>query len=130
MIPSTGPPFAMTRWIAQTRVNYVSRTPYNITELTPTIHGFQATRQPAIWMGESASLALVPGIAATGDPGEVKTDFQDRGLTFVGGFEQRGNEVISPGYYSVELQDGVGGTILVEQSSSECQSNTSRRSIS
>ena len=24
MIPSTGPPFAMTRWVAQTRQNYVS----------------------------------------------------------------------------------------------------------
>ncbi|KAF5364297.1 hypothetical protein D9756_001133 [Leucocoprinus leucothites] len=117
MIPSTGPPFAMTRWVAQTRVNYVSRTPYNITELTPTIHGFQATRQPAIWMGESASLALVPGIAPTGDPTEVKADFIQRRLTFVGGFEKRGGEVISPGYYSVELEDGFGGTILVEQSS-------------
>ncbi|KXN85965.1 hypothetical protein AN958_10673 [Leucoagaricus sp. SymC.cos] len=117
MIPSTGPPFAMTRWVAQTRVNYVSRTPYNITELTPTIHGFQATRQPAIWMGESASLALVPGIAPIGSPEEVKTDFQERGLTFVGGFEERGGEVISPGYYSVKLEDGFGGMVLVEQSS-------------
>ncbi len=109
----------MTRWIAQTRVNYVSRTPYNITELTPTIHGFQATRQPAIWMGESASVALVPGIAPTGDPGQIKTDFLARGLNFVGGFEKRGGEVISPGFYSVQLEDGFGGTVFVEQSSSE-----------
>ncbi|KXN88545.1 hypothetical protein AN958_07181 [Leucoagaricus sp. SymC.cos] len=117
MIPSTGPPFAMTRWVAQTTVNYVSTLPYNISEVTPTIHGFQATRQPAIWMGESASLALVPGIAPTGGSDEVKADFQERGLTFVGGSKKRGGEVISPGYYNVELEDGFDGTILVEQSS-------------
>jgi hypothetical protein len=39
MIPSTAPPFAMTRWVAQTRQNYVSMTPYNITDTS--IHGFQ-----------------------------------------------------------------------------------------
>src|SRR5882762_9863803 len=50
MIPSTAPPFAMTRWVAQTRQNYVSMTPYNETDTS--IHGFQATHQPAIWMGE------------------------------------------------------------------------------
>lgn len=117
MIPSTGPPFAMTRWVAQTRVNYISHLPYNISESSPTIHGFQATRQPAIWMGETASLALVPGIAPSGDPAEVKADFAERGLKFVGGFKQRGGEVISPGYYRVEIEDGFGGTVLVEQSS-------------
>ena len=31
MIPSTAPPFAMTRWFAQTRRNYVSVTSYNVT---------------------------------------------------------------------------------------------------
>lgn len=70
-------------------------------------------------MGESASVALVPGISTTGDFQGVKANFQDRGLRFVGGFEERGGEVISPGYYSVNLEDGAGGTILVEQSSSE-----------
>ena len=69
MIPSTGmysvlsqyvtfnnrtpkaPPFAMTRWVAQTRQNFVSVTPYNQTDTR--IHGFQGTHQPAIWMGVS-----------------------------------------------------------------------------
>lgn len=74
-------------------------------------------------MGESASLALVPGIAPSGDPREIKTDFVARGLKFVGGFEKRGGEVISPGYYSVDLEDGVGGSVLVEQSSSKCRSS-------
>jgi hypothetical protein len=70
-------------------------------------------------MGETASLALVPGLAPTGDPSEIKTDFNGRGLAFVGGSDKRGGEVISPGYYSVELEDGFGGTVWAEQSSSE-----------
>lgn len=41
MIPSTAPPFAMTRWVAQTRQNYVSMTPYNDTDTS--IHGFQVS---------------------------------------------------------------------------------------
>jgi hypothetical protein len=49
----------MTRWVAQTRENYVSVTPYNYTDTK--IHGFQGTHQPAIWMGESAQVVVVPG---------------------------------------------------------------------
>ncbi|KAM6489357.1 hypothetical protein JOM56_015258, partial [Amanita muscaria] len=45
MIPSTGPPFPMVRWVAQTDRNYVSKTPYNWT--SKMIRGFQGTRQPA-----------------------------------------------------------------------------------
>jgi Glycosyl hydrolase family 92 N-terminal domain len=48
-ITCKAPPFAMTRWVAQTRENYVSVTPYNQTDTM--IHGFQGTHQPAIWMG-------------------------------------------------------------------------------
>jgi putative alpha-1,2-mannosidase len=119
MSPTTGPPFAMQRWVAQTRHNYVSRLAYNITASTPQIHGFQCTMQPAIWMGESRSHAIVPGVASTGNPTEIKSNFTDRGLFFVGGPEKRGNEVISPGYYSIELEDGVGGTVFAEMTSSE-----------
>ena len=43
MIPSTAPPFAMTRWVAQTRQNFVSMLPYNETDTS--IHGFQVRRQ-------------------------------------------------------------------------------------
>ena len=39
MIPSTAPPFAMTRWVAQTTENRVSVTPYNHSDTS--IHGFQ-----------------------------------------------------------------------------------------
>ncbi|MFB7599652.1 hypothetical protein [Streptomyces sp. NPDC056160] len=46
MIPSTAPPFAMTRWSPMTRQNYVSRTPYRYDETK--ISGFIGTHQPAI----------------------------------------------------------------------------------
>ena len=72
MIPSTAPPFAMTRWVAQTRRNYVSVTPYNVTGTR--IYGSQGTHQPAIWMGESATVTVVPGT------GEVRTTGEDRGM--------------------------------------------------
>ncbi|KAJ7740527.1 glycoside hydrolase family 92 protein [Mycena metata] len=103
MIPSTAPPFAMTRWVAQTHENYVSVTPYNLT--ASTIHGFQGTHQPAIWMGESAPVVVVPGI------GQVKSAFADRGLGF-----SNASEVITPSYYRVDLDAGNGSTILAEQS--------------
>jgi hypothetical protein len=78
-------------------------------------------------MGESASVALVPGVAPTGDFAEVKTEFEERGLMFAGGAEHSGGEIIRGGYYSVELEDGFGGTVLVEQSSSTCISDTKFR---
>lgn len=106
MIPSTAPPFAMTRWVAQTRQNYVSVTPYNTTDTT--IHGFQGTHQPAIWMGESGQAIITPG------SGDVKPVFEQRGLKF-----SHDDEIITPSYYSVELQAQNGGKIHAEQSASE-----------
>ncbi|KAF7354596.1 Glycoside hydrolase family 92 protein [Mycena sanguinolenta] len=103
MIPSTAPPFAMTRWVAQTQKNYVSVTPYNHT--SSSIHGFQGTHQPAIWMGESAQVVVVPGV------GEVKSSFEERGLEF-----NNATKVISPSYYCVELDSGSETIILAEQS--------------
>ncbi|KAJ6544363.1 glycosyl hydrolase family 92-domain-containing protein [Mycena capillaripes] len=103
MIPSTAPPFAMTRWVAQTHENYVSVTPYNHT--SPTIHGFQGTHQPAIWMGESGQVVVVPGV------GDVKSKFEDRAFRF-----SNATEVISPSYYRVDLDSGDGDIILAEQS--------------
>lgn len=95
----------MTRWVAQTRQNYVSVTPYNYTDST--IHGFQGTHQPAIWMGESGQVVLVPGV------GDMKPKFEDRGMQFV-----HADEVITPSYYSVNLSTENGGKMLVEQSAS------------
>ncbi|GJE97274.1 glycoside hydrolase family 92 protein [Phanerochaete sordida] len=103
MIPSTAPPFAMTRWVAQTRENYVSVTPYNYTD--GSIHGFQGTHQPAIWMGESAQVVLVPGL------GDVRPRFEDRGMRF-----EHADEVVSASYYSVQLNDENDEGVFVEQS--------------
>ncbi|KAL0948857.1 hypothetical protein HGRIS_008977 [Hohenbuehelia grisea] len=103
MIPSTAPPFAMTRWVAQTRQNYVSVTPYNHTDTS--VHGFQGTHQPAIWMGESGQVVVVPG------SGPVRSSFGDRGMEF-----SRDSEIITPSYYSVEMQAFGGGIIHAEQS--------------
>jgi putative alpha-1,2-mannosidase len=114
MIPFTGPPFAMTRWVAQTNQNYVSHLPYNWT--VDSIHGFQGTRQPAIWMGESGSVAVIPGVSrgASSESPKLKTTFEERGMKM-----NKDTEVITPSYYSVVLEDGVGGQILVEQSASK-----------
>ncbi|KAG6834852.1 hypothetical protein H0H93_006894, partial [Arthromyces matolae] len=108
MIPSTAPPFAMTRWVAQTHQNYVSVTPYNWT--ADTIHGFQGTRQPAIWMGESGPVTIIPGVSRESNAG-VKANFEERGLRMKGETER-----ISPALYEISLDDGEGGEIHVEQS--------------
>lgn len=99
----------MTRWVAQTRQNYVSVTPYNYTDTT--IHGFQGTHQPAIWMGESGQAIVVPGT------GDVQAVFESRGLPF-----SHDDEVITPSYYSATLQAKNGGTIFAERSASEVYS--------
>jgi hypothetical protein len=106
----------MTRWVAQTQQNYVSATPYNVTRTK--IHGFQATRQPAIWMGESGSIALVPGVALEGNAAGIEWEFEKRGLPLHPKYQDPGEEIISPAYYAVELSDNKDGHILVEQSSS------------
>ena len=105
MIPSTAPPFAMTRWVAQTRHNYVSVTPYNYTDTS--IHGFQGTHQPAIWMGESGQAIVVPGA------GTVRPKFEERGMGF-----SHADEIATPSYYSVVLDAIEGGKIHAEQSAS------------
>jgi hypothetical protein len=101
----------MTRWVAQTHQNYVSVTPYNWT--AGTIHGFQGTRQPAIWMGESGPAIIVPGVSR-GEELKVKTEFRERAMKM-----RKETEVITPSYYSVVLEDALGGEILVEQSASK-----------
>jgi putative alpha-1,2-mannosidase len=111
MIPSVSPPFGMTRWVAQTQVHYVSAVPYNWT--LDKVMGFVGTRQPAIWMGESAPISVCPGV------GNVVMDFQERGLRIKRSSSGEKREIISVGYYSVDLEDGHGGSILVEQTASK-----------
>lgn len=95
----------MTRWVAQTRQNYVSMCPYNETDTF--IHGFQGTHQPAIWMGESGQAVVVPGA------GDVKSVFEERGLE-----GRKESEVLTASYYSADMAVKEGGRILAEQSAS------------
>lgn len=103
MIPSVSPPFGMTRWTAQTRENFISQCPYN--DLDSHIHGFQATHQPAIWMGESGQVVLVPGV------GEVKPLFEERAHAF-----RKEDESSTPYVYEVVVDaEAVGaGANLTE----------------
>ncbi|KLT38965.1 hypothetical protein CC85DRAFT_266218 [Cutaneotrichosporon oleaginosum] len=100
MIPNVGTPFGMTRWTAQTRLNYVSMCPYNQTDKV--VHGFIGTHQPAVWMGESGPVQVGVGL------GDVVTDFQRRGLKF-----RRKDEYASQNYYSNVLR-GKHGLIEAE----------------
>ncbi|KAI7231670.1 hypothetical protein KC330_g6302 [Hortaea werneckii] len=90
MIPSVSVPFGMTRWTPQTRENFISQCPYN--DMDTHIHGFQATHQPAIWMGESGQVIINPGV------GDVMSRFVNRGHSF-----QKENEVSTPYVYEVTL---------------------------
>jgi len=101
MIPSTAPPFAMTRWSPMTRSNYVSRLPYhhNDTKIT----GFIGTHQPAIWMGDSGYVVGMPGV------GTVKTAEADRGMAFT-----HANETAAVDKYTVNLTPAAGQTLKAE----------------
>ncbi|KAI8577786.1 hypothetical protein K450DRAFT_249990 [Umbelopsis ramanniana AG] len=101
MIPSTAPPFAMTRWSAMTRINNVSTCPYRYSDTA--IHGFIGTHQPAIWMGEFGQVVVAPGV------GDVKTNFADRGLPFT-----HDQETATPYYYKVTMHAETGQTITAE----------------
>ena len=90
MIPSVSPPFGMTRWTPQTRENFISQVPYGDSDRL--IHGFQATHQPAIWMGEAGQVVLTPGM------GTVQPLFQNRGLAF-----RKQDEKSTPYVYEVLL---------------------------
>lgn len=56
------------------------------------IHGFQATHQPAIWMGESGQVVLSPGA------GDIKPLFVDRARKF-----KKAKEVSTAYVYEVEM---------------------------
>lgn len=90
MIPSVSTPFGMTRWTPQTRENFISQVPYGASDRL--MHGFQATHQPAIWMGESGQVVLTPGM------GDVQPLFQNRGLAF-----RKSDEHSTPYVYEVLL---------------------------
>ncbi|KAI5862009.1 glycoside hydrolase family 92 protein [Durotheca rogersii] len=97
MIPSVSVPFGMTRWTPQTRENFISQVPYH--DADDFIHGFQATHQPAIWMGELGQVVLAPGWTS-----DVKSLFQHRSLAFL-----KKDEVSTPYVYEVLLDADTEG---------------------
>ncbi|KAI1395818.1 glycoside hydrolase family 92 protein [Hypoxylon fuscum] len=97
MIPSVSVPFGMTRWTPQTRENYISQVPYH--DADAFVHGFQATHQPAIWMGELGQVVLTPGWSR-----EVKPLFEQRGLAF-----RKEDEASTPYVYEVLLDADTEG---------------------
>ena len=101
----------MTRWVAQSQVNYVSATPFNWT--LNKVMGVTGTHQPAIWMGESGPISVSVGVGE-----EVVVDFEKRGLDVIRGDDGQKNEVVSVGYYNVLLDDAHGGSIMIEQTAS------------
>jgi putative alpha-1,2-mannosidase len=109
MVPSVGPPFAMTRWVPQTRENYVSMTPYNVTDTH--ITGFQATHQPAIWMGESGQFVVVPGVS--GKDREVKVGIEERGMRKLPGSEKSRVD-----WYEVGMEADNGVLVKAEMTAS------------
>ncbi|KAI6085760.1 glycoside hydrolase family 92 protein [Hypoxylon rubiginosum] len=97
MIPSVSIPFGMTRWTAQTRENYIGQVPYRDTD--GFVHGFQATHQPAIWMGELGQIVLTPGWSR-----EVKPLFEQRAFAF-----RKEDEVSTAYVYEVTLDADTTG---------------------
>lgn len=97
MIPSVSVPFGMTRWTAQTRENYISQVPYHDNDSF--VHGFQATHQPAIWMGELGQTVIMPGWS-----NEIKPAFEQRGLYF-----HKEDESSTPYVYEVLLDADTEG---------------------
>ncbi|KAI0477986.1 glycoside hydrolase family 92 protein [Xylaria cf. heliscus] len=97
MIPSVSVPFGMTRWTAQTRENYISQVPYHDNDSF--VHGFQATHQPAIWMGELGQTVITPGWND-----EVRPAFEQRGLAF-----RKEDESSTPYIYEVLLDADTEG---------------------
>jgi predicted alpha-1,2-mannosidase len=101
MVPSTAPPFAMTRWTPMTRENGISRCAFHRQD--ERIIGFLGSRQPAIWMGDWGSVAVMPGV------GEVRVEAADRALAL-----DRASEVATASRYRVDLVPSPGDRIATQ----------------
>lgn len=97
----------MTRWVAQTRPNYVSMTPYNVSD--DRILGVQSTHQPAIWMGESGPVVVVAGV---GDVG-AQAGEGGRGLRML-----RETETVGADWYEVVGETEEGARVKIEMTAS------------
>jgi predicted alpha-1,2-mannosidase len=106
-MPFVEPPFAMTSWTPQTRVN---RKPgiasYNYKDTS--LFGFMGTHQAAIWMGDYGYVSLMPEVDS------IKTRENERRLYF-----SHKDEVVSPYYYSVSMDAGESRKIKSEMTATE-----------
>ena len=89
-MPSVGPPFAMTNFVAQTGENLMSRMNYFYED--DSIIGFLASHQPTVWMGDYGYVSVMP------QTGDLKVLPRERALKF-----SHANEISTPYYYSVLL---------------------------
>jgi predicted alpha-1,2-mannosidase len=106
-MPLVEPPFAMTSWTPQTRVNYKPGiTSYNYQDTG--IFGFMGTHQAAIWMGDYGYVSLMPEVDS------VKTAENQRQLSF-----SHKDEAVSPYEYSVSMSAGSSHKIKAEITATE-----------
>ncbi|WP_462249188.1 GH92 family glycosyl hydrolase [Ferruginibacter sp.] len=107
-MPSVGPPFSMTNFVAQTGENFMSRMNYFYEDSS--IIGFLASHQPTVWMGDYGYVSVMP------QTGNLKVLPEQRALTF-----SHANEIATPYYYAVLLNADNNKKIKTEiASSSRC----------
>src|SRR6187549_198639 len=73
-MPSVGPPFAMTNFVAQTGESLMSRMNYFYEDNS--IIGFLASHQPTVWMGDYGYVSVMP------QTGDLKVLPNERTLKF------------------------------------------------
>jgi len=95
-IPSTSPPFAMTRWTPCMQENKPLLTPYLYNGETK-FYGFLGSHQPTIAMGEAGEVSVMAGTGS-----EIKTTFEGKGLNFSHDFE-----ISMPHYYKTKLYTSI-----------------------
>ena len=103
-MPSVGPPFAMTNFVAQTGESKMSRMNYFYEDTS--IIGFLASHQPTVWMGDYGYVSVMPQL------GDLKVLPKERALSF-----NHAREVSTPYYYSVLLNAAGNKTIKAEMTS-------------
>ena len=103
-MPSVGPPFAMTNFVAQTGESLMSRMNYFYED--DSIIGFLASHQPTVWMGDYGYVSLMPQV------GKLRVLPKDRALKF-----SHAAEVSTPYYYSVLLNGENNKNIKAEMAS-------------
>ena len=103
-MPSVGPPFAMTNFVAQTGESLMSRMNYFYED--DRIIGFLTSHQPTVWMGDYGYVSLMP------QTGDLRVLPKDRALKF-----SHAAEVSKPYDYSVLLNADNNKNIKAEMAS-------------